>query len=165
MSIQACTAHTDGEADVSTVMTLLSESATARANSSLHAWQKKPPSLRFIPPIAVSWWTAGFPHHSQRRPSGAQSTEIGRRNAWSNMRILLFSTDRGISMSLSNLFQNANMQYRSRSFSFLPDTRISHRHHNLLTGAQLDLHKGVTVRSRKKLIISRRTQQEDGKRL
>jgi hypothetical protein len=73
------------------------------------------------------------------------------------MRILLFSTDRGISMRLSNLFQNAHMQDRSRSFSFLPDTRISHRHHNLLTGAEQYLHKGVTVRSRKKLIISRRT--------
>src|SRR5215471_927281 len=156
MCVQAFTAHADGEAGVSTVMTLLSESATARANSSLHAWQKKPPSLWFLPPIAVSWWTAGFPHHSQRRPSGALSTETGRRNAWSNMRILRFGTDCGASMRLSNLFQNTGQSTPLSVVLVSPDTRISHRHHNLLTRAQQNLHKRVTMRSRKKLIISQR---------
>src|SRR5579859_2622999 len=42
-----------------------------------------------MPPIAVNCCSAGFPHHSQRLPRGAESTEIGRRNSWFGIRVLL----------------------------------------------------------------------------
>src|SRR5579883_2267796 len=64
---------------------LLSDSATARMNSSPQAWQKNPPSLCVLPPMAVSCTTAGWPHHSQTLPAGAKSTETGRRNSFSDM--------------------------------------------------------------------------------
>src|SRR5258708_25506631 len=40
-----------------------------------------------MPPIAVNWTSAGFPHHSQRLPRGAVSTETGRLNSFSIIKV------------------------------------------------------------------------------
>ena len=64
------------------------DSVTARANSSPHEEQKKPPSLWLGPPIAVSCCTAGFPHHSQRLPCGAKSVTMELSKFVYNMAIL-----------------------------------------------------------------------------
>src|SRR5258708_580576 len=40
-----------------------------------------------MPPIAVNWTSAGFPHHSQRLPRGTESMETGRLNSFSNIKV------------------------------------------------------------------------------
>ncbi len=46
--------QTDIASYASTVMTLMSDSATVRTNSSQQAWQKHPPSRWSVPPGVVS---------------------------------------------------------------------------------------------------------------
>src|SRR5579883_1535635 len=71
---QACSCAAD-------VLVCFEALMTAREKSSPQERQKSPLSLWDVPPIAVNCTSAGFPHHSQRLPRGAESIETGLRNS------------------------------------------------------------------------------------
>src|SRR5947209_14700862 len=71
--------------------------------------------------MIVSCSMAGLPHHSHTLPTGAKSTETGRRNSLSNMSFLLFRAGYRESISIQKLsFHSAGMS-------------VHREHHNALT--------------------------------
>ena len=59
--------------------------------------------------MAVSWCTAALQHQSQRWPSGALSTETGRRNTLFNICVILFCTDCDIENVSAPSIQHAEL--------------------------------------------------------
>src|ERR1700730_10954829 len=73
--------------------------------------------------MAVSCFSAGFPHHSQRLPRGAESTEIGRRNSLVDIRALLVRAGK-VDHFLANKTKGSTTQ-RGNAYLVLSNVRES----------------------------------------
>src|SRR2546421_3711071 len=73
--------------------------------------------------MAVSCFSAGFPHHSQRLPRGAESTEIGRRNSLVDIRALLVRAGK-VDHFLTNKTKGSTTQ-RGNAYLVLSNVRES----------------------------------------